>query len=371
MTPASQTLAPREQVPLSARTTFEVGGAARYLLEVAGDDEVRRALAWAEEHGLPVELLGGGSNVLVADRGLEALVLRVGGRQLRAEPSGDHLLVEVDAGLPWDDLVSWAVAAGASGIECLAGIPGDVGAAPIQNIGAYGQEVGSVLERVHLIARDDGRELDLDHDGCQLGYRDSLFKGAAAGRYVVTRVRLRLRPDGPATVAYAELSRGLGDAEEPSLKQVRDTVLALRRAKSMVLDPSDVNRRSAGSFFVNPTLPIVEVETVAERVAERLGERAAMPRYPAAADASGERVKLSAAWLIERAGMERGWGRGPVGLSTKHTLAIVNRGGATAAEIVAFAAEVRARVRETFGVTLTPEPRLLGFEPEELAPLLD
>jgi UDP-N-acetylmuramate dehydrogenase len=365
------TLTPHEQVPLSARTSFEVGGAARYFAAVAGDDEVRQALAWADEHGVPVEVLGGGSNVLVADRGLEALVVRVTGRHLDTAPSGDDLLVEAEAGLPWDELVSWAVAAGASGIECLAGIPGHVGAAPIQNIGAYGQEVGSVLEEVHVISRADGSARDLDRAACQLGYRDSIFKGAAEGRYLVTRVRLRLRRGGPAPIAYAELGRALGDEPAPSLRAVRDKVVALRRAKSMVIDPGDENRRSAGSFFVNPTLPATEVDAVAERVAQRLGAGATMPRYPAAADTGGERIKLSAAWLIERAGMARGWGRGPVGMSTRHTLAIVNRGGATAAEIVAFAAEVRARVREAFGVTLTPEPKLLGFEREELAGLVD
>jgi UDP-N-acetylmuramate dehydrogenase len=225
----------------------------------------------------------------------------------------------------------------------------------MQNVGAYGQEVSETIERVDAIERATGERVSLTRDACAFGYRDSVFKRGADGRYVVVRVCFRLEPSGRPSVRYAELERILAGAPL-SLNGVRDAVLALRRSKSMVIDHSDENRRSAGSFFLNPVVDKAQAEAIAE---------GGMPRYPVDA----ERVKLSAAWLIEHAGMPKGTTRGRVGLSSRHSLAIVNRGGATAADIVGFAAEVRARVREHFGVTLVPEPRLLGFEPSEAAPL--
>jgi UDP-N-acetylmuramate dehydrogenase len=353
---------PREHVPLGPRTTLAIGGHARYLFEATSVDEVVAALGWAEARGLKVEVLGGGSNVLVADRGLDALVLRVG----MSERTGQGVDWRVAAGHDWDELVAWSVQQRLAGLECLSGIPGQVGAAPIQNVGAYGQEVGQIIERVELIERASGARIELDREACQFGYRDSLFKRGAVDRYVIVAVQLRFRRDGEPTMAYPELQRALAaESGEPSLARVRDTVVALRRNKSMVLDPADENRRSAGSFFVNPVLSQATAERVFERVAEQLGSDAQVPRYPAAAGA----VKLPAAWLIERAGFAKGTRRGRVGISTRHSLALVNLGAATAAELLAFAAEIRDQVAERFGVTLHPEPRMLGFTPEELAPL--
>jgi len=356
-------LAVREQVPLAPLTTLGVGGPARWFVEAASEAEVIDALRWARERALPTLVLGSGSNLLVADRGFDGLALRVragGVRVLGAR--GDAIEVEVGAGERWDDFVERAVASGWAGVECLSGIPGDVGATPIQNVGAYGQEVAETIVRVRAVERASGSAVVLDRAACGFGYRDSVFKREARDRYVIVGVTLALRPGGAPTVRYGELVNRLADrlaGGGPSLAEVRQAVVALRRAKSMVLDADDENGRSAGSFFLNPTLaaPAAADARARARAAGVLGPGEAMPEFPA----PGGAVKLSAAWLIERAGFPRGTSEGAVGVSTRHALALVNRGGATAAEIVAFAARVRARVLERFGVALAPEPVLVGF----------
>lgn len=355
------TLELAEHVSLAAHTTLAIGGAARYFVETTSAELAREALAWAKERGIDVEIIGGGSNLLVADRGVAGLVLRM--RSCHIERL-DEATVDVDAGTSWDELARWTVAHDLAGLECLSGIPGDVGAAPIQNIGAYGQELSETLVEVEALERSTGELTTLSREDCELAYRDSVFKRAAAGRYLLTRVRLRLTPGGAPKIAYAELERAMSGGPR-SLAAVRAMVIDLRRKKSMVLDPDDENRRSAGSFFVNPTVPHDELDAILARAAAIApGER--MPSYPA----TEGRTKLSAAWLIERAGLLRGTARGRVGISTKHSLGIVNRGGATASELIAFALEVKTRVRDAFGVTLHPEPRMIGFEPEEVAALL-
>ncbi|MBW2452954.1 MAG: UDP-N-acetylmuramate dehydrogenase [Deltaproteobacteria bacterium] len=356
----------QEHPSLADRTTLAVGGPARYWLDAADSDTVVGALKWAEERDLPVAVLGGGSNVLVADRGFGGLVLRVRAAERRTLPAGDDVLVDVGAGHDWDELTAWAVNQDLAGLECLAGIPGDVGAAPIQNVGAYGQEVGDCLVHVEAIERATGTQVVIDRASCALGYRQSVFKAAWADRYVVVGVRLRLRRGGEPGMAYPGVERALG-GQRPTLKAVRAAVLALRKDKSMVLSTDDENRRSAGSFFVNPTVTDDRAHEVAELARQIVGPGESMPAHPS----PDGRIKLSAAWLIERSGLPKGTVRGRVGLSTRHCLAIVNRGGATAAEVVAFAAEVRARVRDRFTVALEPEPRLIGFEPDETAALLD
>lgn len=348
-----------EGLPLAAHTTLGVGGRAAFSCEAHDPESVQRALEWADARRLPVVVLGGGSNVLVADRGLDALVLRVRDARFATTESPSGTRVRVGAGTAWDALVEWSVARGLAGLECLSGIPGDVGAAPMQNIGAYGQEVASCLLGVELVDRTNGRRLSFGRNECAFGYRESVFKSQASERYVITAVEFNLAP-GPAAVGYAELARALADAPNPSLARVRQAVLELRRAKSMLLDPADPNGRSAGSFFVNPTVSAAVADAVEER-ARRLDVPGAMPRY-----AQEGSVKLSAGWLIERSGLAKGTRRGAVGLSTKHCLAIVNLGGATAADVVAFASEVRSRVHDTFGVKLQPEPRPYGFGPGSL-----
>jgi len=349
----------REHEPLAPRTTLGVGGPARFYVEAGAEPEVAEALAWARDRGIPTLVLGGGSNLLVADRGFDGLVLRPLVRGVDARDRDGAVEVDAGAGERWDDLVARAVASGWAGVECLSGIPGDVGATPIQNVGAYGQEVAETIARVRAVERATGEVIELDAARCGFGYRDSVFKREDRDRYVITGVRFALRAGGAPGVRYAELAKKLAPRARPTLAEVREAVIALRRGKSMVLDPADENGRSAGSFFMNPTVGAAE----ADRLAEALGGE--MPRYPAA----GGQVKLSAAWLIERAGFRKGAHEGAVGISTRHSLAIVNRGGATAAEVAAFARRVRDAVRERCGVTLAPEPVWVGFAAEEMAKL--
>lgn len=353
---------------LAPLTTLGVGGRARWFLEADSEAAVSAALGWARERAVPVLVLGGGSNLLVADRGVEALVLRVRITGITATRRGDAMIVEAGAGERWDDLVARAVAEGWTGIECLSGIPGDVGATPIQNVGAYGQDVAETIVHVRTIERASGDVVEMDAAACGFGYRDSVFKREAKGRLVVTRVTFSLRPGGAPSARYAELAKQLASFESPSLSEVRATVLALRKSKSMLLDRDGENGKSAGSFFMNPTLDEVTLDFVRARVASSgvLGASEVMPAYPA----NEGRTKLAAGWLIERAGFGKGAGVGRVGLSTKHALAIVNRGGATAAEIVAFARRVKDGVRERFGVELHAEPVLVGFSAEETAGLI-
>lgn len=355
-----------ENVALAPRTTLGVGGPARFYAEPHSPEAVREALAWARERGIEVMVLGGGSNLLVADRGVAALVLRVHIRGVDVYTLGGAKVVVAGAGEPWDPLVARTVHDGFAGLECLSGIPGDVGATPIQNVGAYGQEVADTILSVRAIDRATGDEVEISADECRFSYRDSVFKRALEDRFVLTHVAYRLQPGGAPSVRYAELGRALGDSSSPSVAAVRQVVLALRRSKSMVYDPADENHRSAGSFFTNPIVDGTLLARAREAAREVLRPGEKMPEFPTGHGLT----KLAAGWLIERAGFTKGWGEGPVGLSTRHALAIVNRGGATASQIVAFAAHIKRGVRERFGVTLVPEPVLAGFEPHETAELL-
>jgi len=324
-------------VPLAPLTTLGIGGPAKFFLRAESVDDVREALAFAEARALPLLVLAGGSNVLIPDEGFDGVVVHVDlhGITIESEDAGS-VIVNVAAGEPWDDFVDFAVASGWAGVECLSGIPGSAGATPIQNVGAYGQEVAETIIRVEVLERAAGRVIDLTNAECGFAYRSSIFKGAAKGRYVVISVTFRLRPGAPATVRYPELRAHLDGVDD--LGAVREAVIAIRRRKGMVLDPADPDTRSDGSFFMNPIVP-----------PERVPEGA--PAYPGPAG-----VKLSAAWLIEQAGFHKGFTHGKVGISTKHTLAIVNRGGGTAAEVRELAAMIQAGVRERFGVELQPEP---------------
>ncbi len=357
----------REGEPLAPRTTFRVGGPARFYVEPTSAEELAAALELARARSLPAFLLGGGSNLVVADAGLEAVVVRVGLRGLTFEEDGGGAIVRAAAGEPWDDVVARCVGRDLVGLECLSGIPGDVGATPIQNVGAYGQEVADTLTTVSVIDRATGRASNLEKSGCGFGYRDSVFKREARGRYVVTAVAFRLSRGSEPTVRYAELERALeGRARTAAL--VRETVIRLRRGKGMVLDDADRDTHGAGSFFTNPIVDASNAPHVVERArslgALRDGEN--MPSWPAGPG----RTKLSAAWLIERAGFKKGTSRGRAAISSKHSLALTNRGGATAAEVVALAREIRAGVADRLGVHLAPEPELVGFTPDELGELV-
>ena len=346
---------PSRQVELGGRTSLEVGGAASHFVVADDEGAVGEAVAWAARHGVPAHFLGGGSNLVIADDGVEGLVVQVAWRGLDVREEGGETILTAAAGEPWDEVVAAAVARGLAGLECLSGIPGLVGATPIQNVGAYGQEVGETISEVRAFDRATRRTVTLGPEQCRFGYRDSLFKSVEPTRYVVLSVGYRLQPGGAPTVRYTELEKRLaeGAARSPSLAEVRQTVLAIRKSKSMVLDPDDPNRRSCGSFFVNPVVSADEAEAVAERAKD-----ASMPRF----EQPDGRVKLAAGWLIERAGFSRGERAGAVGLSSKHALAIVAHGQARAREVVELATRVRARVEERLGVRLVPEPTFWGFE---------
>lgn len=331
-------------VPLAPLTTLGIGGPARHYTRIGASEQLARALAWARERDLDVLVLGGGSNLLVGDDGFPGLVVHVVIDGVEYAVAGGSTEVTAGAGESWDGLVAAVVGRGLAGVECLSGIPGFVGATPIQNVGAYGQEVAETIVRVEAVDRRTAEVLSLDNAECAFGYRDSRFKQADRDRYIVTSVTYRLENDGAPAIRYPELRRHLEatGVEQPSLEAVREAVLAIRRRKSMVVDTADPDSRSAGSFFTNPI--------VTSEVADQIGIEG-MPRYPA-----GDQVKLSAAWLIEQSGFARGHVAGNVGLSTKHTLAIVNRGGGTAREVVALADEIRGRVNDRFGVELVTEP---------------
>jgi UDP-N-acetylmuramate dehydrogenase len=302
-------------------------------------------------------VMAGGSNLVVADEGFAGTVVRIATHGVRRREVAEGAELEVQAGEDWDALVADCVAEGLAGVECLAGIPGSTGATPVQNVGAYGQEVAETVTTVRVLDRATGAVADLPAAECGFRYRSSVFKHD--DRRIVLAVTFRLaRATESGPLRYGELARALGVAPGAGAPPpvVREAVLDLRRAKGMVIDPADPDSVSAGSFFTNPILDEGEFAALERRVAERLGPEA---RPPAFAEPDG-RVKTSAAWLIERAGFHRGHGAGRAGISTKHTLALVNRGGATTAELLAVAREVAGGVRIAFGVALTPEPVLVG-----------
>ncbi|MFK7987594.1 MAG: UDP-N-acetylmuramate dehydrogenase [Sandaracinaceae bacterium] len=346
----------RHGVSLAERTTLGLGGDAAHFVCAEDDEAVREGLAWATSRGLPVGILGGGSNLVVSDAGFPGLVIEMAQRGIEQARVGDEVHVTAAAGEDWDAFVAACVAADLAGVECLAGIPGRVGATPIQNVGAYGQDVSETVRSVRALERATGEVHTLEPDDCGFGYRDSAFK-RDPDRYVVLGVTFGLRPGGAPALRYAELVRRMAD-EDATLARVREVVIALRRGKSMVYDPSDPNHRSAGSFFTNPILEARDAERVVARAVDRgvVGTPDEVPRW-VQPDA---RVKLAAGWLIERSGMKKGTVRGGVGISTAHALALIHRGDGSTRQLLALADEVRAAVRAQFGVDLEMEPRHWG-----------
>lgn len=340
-------------MPLRVLTTLELGGPARFLIDATDEATVIRSVLWGAEHGLSLVVLGGGSNVVASDDGFDGLVLRMA---IRGTAFHDDGTVYAAAGEPWDAFVETTVARGWAGIECLAGIPGSVGATPIQNVGAYGQEVAETIRGVRVLDRASRAITTLSAADCAFGYRDSLFRRNPAA-YVVLGVTFALRPDGAPSVRYRELVEALPEPH-PSLVAVSATVRALRRKKSMVLDPDDPNRRSVGSFFTNPVLDAAALAALGAR-AVAAGVVAAAAEVPRFASVDGN-LKIPAAWLIERSGFTKGLRRGPVGISSAHALALVHHGGGTTAALRALADEIRAGVAARFGVTLSEEPIFLG-----------
>jgi UDP-N-acetylmuramate dehydrogenase len=358
-------------VDLSAYTTLGLGGPARRLTEPATEDELIAEVRAADARGDALLVLGGGSNLVVADDGFDGTALRVATRGLTLLDRVEHTLVTAAAGENWDDLTATCAQAQLAGIECLAGIPGLVGATPIQNVGAYGQEVAETIVAVRAFDRARGERVELTGEQCGFGYRTSMFKQSTgwqppgapprapqdtpSGRFVVLEVTFALARDplsGP--VRYAELARRLGVeiGERVPLADVRAAVLALRRGKGMVVDPDDPDTRSAGSFFTNPVISQAQFE----ELAARFGADTKVPGFPA-----DDGVKVPAAWLIEQAGFTKNYPDGAaVHVSSKHTLALVNRGGGTTKDLIALASEIRDGVAESYGIKLTPEPVLVG-----------
>ncbi len=333
---------------LSAHTTLGLGGPAAGLVEAKSIEEMISGVQAAARDGRPLLVLGGGSNVVIADAGFPgtALLVRSSGFEA-ARADAEHVLVRVEAGQHWDQFVVAAVEQGWSGVECLSGIPGAAGGTPIQNVGAYGQEVSESIVSVTVYDRDEGAVHTFTNEQCRFEYRNSRFKRSE--RWVVLDVTFRLRLDPlSAPISYAELAKALEVpvGQRVPLRAAREAVLTIRRRKGMVLDPADPDTRSVGSFFTNPVLSLDTYQKIKEA-----------PAWPGA----GETMKVSAAWLIENSGFHRGYRRGGAAISSKHTLALTNPGGdGTTADLLVLAGEIRAGVLDRFGVTLHPEPVLVN-----------
>jgi UDP-N-acetylmuramate dehydrogenase len=350
-----------ENKPLAPLTTFQIGGPARWFVDAATEDEIIEAADWARQRGVVLFVLGGGSNLLVADAGFDGLVLHIGLLGISVEKTPDHQrsrIYRAAAGEDWDRFVECAAQDGCAGVECLAGIPGTVGGTPVQNVGAYGQEAAFTIERVRAYDLCERAFVELTAAECGFSYRHSRFNSADRGRFIVTRVDFRLTPGGAPALRYADLQRAFEaqrhDGVEPTLVEVAAEVRRIRQSKGMLLVDGDPDCRSAGSFFKNPVVS----EEHAQRIATAAGKEP--PRFPAGPGM----VKVPAAWLIEHAGFAKGYQRGAAGISTRHTLALINRGSASASDVLALAAEIRSRVQARFGVALKMEPVLVGFPAE-------
>ena len=339
-----------EHVPLAPLTTFKVGGPARYFVETKSPSEVNEAVAFARLRELPLFVLGGGSNVVISDAGWPGLVLRIGIKGIDQRSEDGKQLFEVGAGEEWDKFVAVAVSNHCAGVECLSGIPGSVGGTPVQNVGAYGQEVSETVESVLALDLKDGQLHELCNDACGFNYRTSIFNTSQRGRYIIVRVTYALEPDGEPHIQYADLKKHFsGWGMTPKLSDVREAVRRIRASKGMLITPGDEDCCSAGSFFKNPVLTQEQYAELNKRAAAKGFE---VPSYPAL---EAQR-KVSAAWLVEHSGFSKGFNAGRVGISRKHALAIVNRGEATAADVLELKDHIQERVEEIWGIRLEPEP---------------
>jgi UDP-N-acetylmuramate dehydrogenase len=346
----------REQVPLAPLTTLGVGGPAHYFVEARSEADVVEAVRFARARQLRLFVLGGGSNVVIADAGFPGLVLKAGLEDLSSFTTRGGVVFTAGAGVDWDSLIARTVGDNSAGLECLSGIPGTVGGTPVQNVGAYGQDVSETISEVRALDLSSMEMVTLSNSDCGFAYRSSIFNTSDRDRYIILKVSFALRQDAKPSIGYADLQQFFAEHKgEPSLAAVRAAVREIRHRKAMLIVPGDDDAHSAGSFFKNPVVPQALFEDLAAQLAARGLE---LPSYPAG---DGFR-KLPAAWLVEHAGFAKGYSKGAAGISRKHTLAIVNRGGATAAEIVALKDEIQARVASEFGVNLSPEPVFVGFE---------
>ena len=341
-----------ENVPLAPLTTLKIGGPARYFIDAHSEEAVLEAIHFSKHKSAPILVLGGGSNLLVADSGFPGLVLKISIGGVKLERGPETTLVHSGGGEEWDRLVQLCVESELAGIECLSGIPGSVGGTPVQNVGAYGQEISEVFLNLRAYDRQLEQIVELSRDDCGFTYRTSVLNTTAKDRYIVLNVTYSLKNAGLPSIRYPDIQREFQVQRSPTLAEVRAAVRRVRARKAMLLVEGDPDCRSAGSFFKNPIITEREFAEIQSRAS-------GVPRYPASAG----KVKTAAAWLIEQAGIFKGYSSGAVGVSTKHTLAIVNKGGAQSDDILRFAREIRIRVLDKFGVRLVPEPVFVGFAP--------
>ena len=350
MNEPQKTLKIEENVPLAPLTTFKIGGAARFFVRAETEEQVTDAFNFAEEHGFDLFVLGGGSNVLVADEGFDGLVLQIALKGITVKEN----LVTARAGEDWDEFAAFCVERNLAGVECLSGIPGSVGGTPVQNVGAYGQEVSETITDVRVFDRKSKEILQLSSADCKFAYRTSIFNSTDKNRFIVLAVTYALTPDGAPKIVYKDLREFFGD-RRPSLLETRDAVREIRAGKAMLVRQGGADANSAGSFFKNPIVENEKFEHIAA-TARSFGVES-VPCFKA----DERSVKIPAAWLIEQSGFQKGYLKGSAGLSTRHTLALTNRGGATAHEILELKSEIQAKVKEKFGVVLVPEPVFVGF----------
>jgi UDP-N-acetylmuramate dehydrogenase len=341
-----------EQVPLAPYTTFGIGGPARWFIEASTEDDILQAVQFARERDVSLFVLGGGSNLLVSDNGFSGVVLHIGLKGLDQQRSEDVTRFSIAAGEDWDAFVSLAVGQNCGGIECLAGIPGSVGGTPVQNVGAYGQEVAQTIRLVRVLDLQTLRFIELSPEECGFAYRRSIFNSSHRARYIVTRVAYALRNHADAVCSYADLKQYFKNrTTAPTLAEVSTAVREIRRLKGMLIVSGDPDCRSAGSFFKNP---VIAAEHFQRIVAGPDG--ANVPHYPA----MDGQVKVPAAWLLDQAGFHKGYALGRAGISSRHTLALINRDRASASDIAALRDEIIAKVVEKFEIRLEPEPVWVG-----------
>lgn len=347
----------QENILLAPFTTLGVGGPARFFAEIRSEPELLEAVRFAKSNHLPLFTLGGGSNLLVSDSGFPGLILHLTlPFPVEFTHCPHHVDLRAPTGLDWDTLVLHACTLNLSGMECLAGIPGLTGGSPIQNIGAYGQEVSQTIHSVRALDLHTGILTELSNEDCRFSYRSSLFNSTARGRYIVTAVTFRLARDAAPNLTYAELAKHFA-GQQPTPLEVYHAVREIRRAKGMLLVPGDPDARSAGSFFKNPVVPATHLEDIARSLHL---DPTLIPHWPAPGQTSGPGAKLAAAWLIEQAGFRKGFTLGNAGISSRHTLALINRGSATHADLIALRDRIRSEVQQRFSITLEQEPVDLG-----------
>ncbi len=345
----------QENIPLAPLTTLKVGGPARYFVEARTTGDVQEAIQFAHSQRVPLFVLGGGSNLVVSDAGWPGLVLKIAITGIEQESHAGKMFFHVGAGEEWDKFVAAAVVKNCAGVECLSGIPGSVGGTPVQNVGAYGQEVSEIIQQVIALDNNSGEIRELSNERCEFHYRTSIFNTTERGRYIILRVSYKLIPGGKPHLQYADLKNHFaGWSETPTLADTREAVRTIRATKGMLIVAGDTDCRSAGSFFKNPVLTASDFDQLTRRASEK---NLQIPSYPALES----QRKVSAAWLVEHSGFSKGFTSGNVGISRKHSLAIVNRGQGSAAEILALKNDIQDRVADIWGVRLEPEPVFVGF----------